>query len=445
MYESINATVIERIIRPSSIIHRINMIPKSLLSLMLFCLLSMTSIAQSVHEVKFIQNDIKYKGLIVENEDEKYMRFRFTDTDKKVRLVQLPFSVLEGTTNGKPYRIIKAESVRFVSKKGETDFPALSLVFAGSSKIPFVFPDLGDKKNKIKASHYRKLEEGKVTEGFLRQYFYSKEKELKMLKELLEVGEANANPYRFVTLHLVIAANTKITDIGAGCQVDKKNVTKEFETIAKTLGITLKKYYIVEDNFTKTKTLATLNGLSPNTNDIIVFLYRGHGFRYSDQSETWPQMDLRSSSYSPLSKKTSLGFMEAFNIVRKKGARLNIALADCCNNDIGINRKSETTLDELAERGSYDVLKLRELFLESKGNIISCAASPGEYSWVNTKKGGFYTLSFIQALRQEAGNKNKGDVAWKNIMNTTIKKANVKIEKCRECTKQTGKFYSNVK
>ena len=137
--------------------------------------------------------------------------------------------------------------------------------------------------------------------------------------------------------------------------------------------------------------------------------------------------------------------MEAFNIIRKKGARLNIALADCCNNDIGINRKTETALEELAERGIYDFVKLKKLFLESKGNIISCAASPGEYSWVNTKKGGFYTLSFIQALRYEAGKKDRGELTWESILNRTVASANRKTERCRECTKQTGKFYSNVK
>ena len=265
------------------------MMPKSLLPLLFFTLLSLTSIAQTVHEVRFTQNNIKYKGLIVENEAEKYMRFRFTDTNQKVRLVQLPFTVLQGTASGKPYYIIKAQSVQFVSKKGDTDFPALSLVFANNHKIPFIFPDLEDKANKVKASTYRVLEKGKVTESFLRQYFYSKEDELKTLKEVLEVGERNVNPNRFLTLHLIIAANTKITDIGEGCRVDKQNVTKEFETIAKTLGVTLKKYYIADDNFNKASTLATLNGLSPNSNDIVVFLYRGHGYRYTDQSETWPQ------------------------------------------------------------------------------------------------------------------------------------------------------------
>lgn len=421
------------------------MTPKSLLSFLLFCLFSTVSVAETVHEIRFTKNDIKYKGLVVQNGNEKYMRFRFTDSENKIQLVQLPYTILEGNVNDKPYRIIKAKSVEFVSKKGITNFPALSLVFTGNSKIPFVYSDLKDKKNKVLASMYRTLEKGKVSESFLRQFFYSKEEELKTLKKILEVGDNNENPNRFITLHLIIAANTKIKDIGEGCIVDKRNVAREFETITKTLGVRLKKYYITADDFNKTQTLETLNGLSPNSNDIVVFLYRGHGYRYADQSETWPQMDLRSNNYTPISKNTTLGFMEAFNIIRKKGARLNIALADCCNNDIGINRKTETPLEALTERGLYDKLKLNTLFLESAGNIISCAASPGEYSWVNTKRGGFYTLSFIQALRYEAGSKNKNEVAWRNIMDRTISSAESKTEKCDDCTKQTGQFYSNVK
>ncbi|NJN78684.1 MAG: caspase family protein [Saprospiraceae bacterium] len=195
----------------------------------------------------------------------------------------------------------------------------------------------------------------------------------------------------------------------------------------------------------KTKTLATLDKMNPKSNDIVLFIYRGHGFRWSDQSEPWPQMDLRNGNYGRISQSTSVGLTQVFNIIRSKNARLNIVLADCCNNDIGINRKTETPLDDLESKGSYDADKLKKLFLESKGSIISCAASPGEYSWVNTTKGGFYTLSFIESLRAEVSSKNRNEASWESVLNNTIDGAKKKTEKCSECTAQTGKFYSSVK
>lgn len=420
--------------------------PVQILWVFLFCLFGQNLLAQTAQEIIYTRNNIKYRGLLVKTDDGKtYMRVRFTDADKKIRLVQVKYTTLRGAVNGKSAKILKAESFKFASRKGKDNYKPVSLVFPSDSKTPYILYDLSKKDSKTKLSYYRKLKVGKVTNGYLRQFFYSRESEFSDLKKWFEVDGTNLNPNRFTTLHLIVLANTKIADIGAGCAVDEKNVLKEFKAISKNLGVTLKTYFIDNSDFNKAKTLATLNGLSPKSNDIIMFVYRGHGFRWSDQSETWPQMDLRTSSYSKISKKTSLGLMEAFNIIRKKGARLNIVLADCCNNDIGINRKTETPLEALSARGVYDRNKLEQLFLKSKGNIISCAASPGEYSWVNTSKGGFFTLSFLESLRTETNSRSKTAPTWKNIMDNTIKRANKKTEKCRQCSKQTGKFYSNVK
>lgn len=418
--------------------------PIQILWVFLLCFLSMNAFAESVHEIRYTKGGLKYKAVLVDDDKEITMRVRFTDAEKKVRLVDVTYVTLTGSSAGEAYKILKAKTFRFASKKGNSRYKPVNLVFMGK-KTPYILFNLNDRNAKTPLITYRKLTKGKVTESFLRQFFYSRESELADLKKMLEVGTANTNANRFTTLHLIVLANTKISDIGAGCKVDEKNIVKEFQAITKTLGVSLKTYLIDDSDFNKAKTLATLKGLSPKPNDIVFFVYRGHGFRWSDQSETWPQMDLRTSNYSKISKNTSLGLMEAFNIIRKKGARLNITLADCCNNDIGINRRTETPINSLATKGLYDAKKLEQLFLKSKGNIISCAASPDQYSWVNSRKGGFYTVSFLEALREETNSKNKLVPNWKNIMNNTIEGANRKTAKCRECTKQTAKFYSNVK
>lgn len=407
--------------------------------------LSVHIFAQDVYEVRYSKDAIAYKCLLIEQDNGNfYMRIRYTDKTDKVRLVQTKYSILRGSSNGKSYKILKAEDSKYVSRQDDATYAPVHLFFYDNVATPWIYLDLGDSKSKIPAERYRKLAKGKVSEGYLKQFFFSKEDEFAELMEILEVGEA-ANPNRFTTLHLIVVANTKITDIGAGCRVDERNVVREFESITKTLGVNLKTYLVNGDNFNKTQTQNTLDKLSPTSNDIIVYIYRGHGFRWSDQSEPWPQMDLRSGNYGKVAQSTSLGLTQAFNTIRSKNARLNIVLADCCNNDIGINRRTETPLDDLESKGYYDAEKLKKLFLESKGSIISCAASPGEYSWVNTSKGGFYTLSFIESLRAEVSSKNKSEPSWESVMNNTVDNAKKKTEKCSDCTTQNGKFYSNVK
>jgi len=413
--------------------------------ILLMTFLSANIFAQEVYEVRYSKEGVSYKCLLIEKDNGNfYMRIRYTDKTDKVRLVQTDYSILRGSSNGKVYKILKANTPKYVSKQDDDDYNSIHLFFNENAAIPWIYFDLSDSKTKIPAERYRKLAKGKVSEAYLKQFFFSKEDEFKELVKILEVGEA-ANPNRFTTLHLIIIANTKITDIGAGCRVDERNVAREFQSIAKTLGVNLKTYLVDGDNFNKIKTQSTLDRLSPTSNDIVVCIYRGHGFRWSDQSEPWPQMDLRNGNYGKISQSTSIGLTQAFNTIRNKNARLNIVLADCCNNGIGVNRRSETPLDDLESKGSYDTDKLKKLFLESKGSIISCAASPGEYSWVNTAKGGFYTLSFIEALRKEVSSKNRNEPTWESVLTETVDGAKAKTERCGECTPQNGKFYSNVK
>jgi hypothetical protein len=411
--------------------------------ILLITFLSANIFAQDVYELRYSKEGIAYKCLLIEKDNGNfYMRIRYTDKANNIRLVQTDYSILRGSSNGKGYKILKADTPKYINKQDGDNYAAIHLFFFDNTKIPWLYFDLSDSKSKIAPERYREL--AKVSEGYLKQFFFSKETEFDELVKILEVGEA-ANPNRFTTLHLVVVANTKITDIGAGCRVDERNVVREFESISKTLGINLKTYLINDEQFNVTQTQNTLDRLSPTSNDIVVFIYRGHGFRWSDQSEPWPQMDLRNSNYGKISQSTSIGLTQAFNTIRSKNARLNIVLADCCNNDIGINRRSETPLDDLESKGSYDTDKLKKLFLESKGSIISCAASPGEYSWVNTAKGGFYTLSFIEALRKEVSSKNRNEPTWESVLKETVDGAKTKTEKCNDCTAQNGKFYSNVK
>lgn len=88
---------------------------------------------------------------------------------------------------------------------------------------------------------------------------------------------------------------------------------------------------------------------------------------------------------------------------------------------------------------NYDPQRLKDLFMNTDGNILSCAASPGEYSWVNVANGGFYTVSFLQALREEISYLKTDSPDWEDIFSTTIRSAKKKTDACSNCTPQNGK------
>ena len=140
-------------------------------------------------------------------------------------------------------------------------------------------------------------------------------------------------------LHLVVVANTIVPDIGSSCVVDRDNILQEFDDISDGLGIEIKKHVIDGQDLSKANVRSTINGLSPGSNDIVVFAYSGHGYRWSDQVSTYPNMAMYYSRYESPSNSNSYNLQEVYDLIVSKGARLNIVLGDCCNNDIGVTNR----------------------------------------------------------------------------------------------------------
>lgn len=222
-------------------------------------------------------------------------------------------------------------------------------------------------------------------------------------------------------MHLFIVANTEVADIGSACRVDYNNIRNEMNGIAQSIGIRVKEYDVTGANYSKADLQQQIASLRPATNDIVVFLYTGHGFRFDDQQDPYPMMALTSNDYQPL-EGNYVALSDVYNAICKKGARLNIVLSDCCNSKLGERRPLEG--NTLFSRGSnnFSRKRLTELFFNAKGSLLSTAASPGEYSWCDAA-GGMFTLSFIQSLRREISAMSTGAVSWQSVVDNTLKNA----------------------
>lgn len=242
-----------------------------------------------------------------------------------------------------------------------------------------------------------------------------------------------------VTLHLIVVANTDIGDIGTSCEVDKRNLINEFEGICEVMNMQLNQYVVEGKNFTKAYLKSTLNRVKPGSNDVVLFVYTGHGFRWSDQAEKFPQLDMRYNPYTSITSETSINLQEVYNTITGKGARLNIVLGDCCNSDVGVNQRTSNTFLASRNDANFNRKNLTKLFFESKGNILATAASPGQVSWSNAVNGGFFLSSFFQAFREEIGYMDTNP-NWDEMLTNTIKYAAYKSSKaaCSNCTEQNG-------
>jgi len=187
-------------------------------------------------------------------------------------------------------------------------------------------------------------------------------------------------------------------------------------------------YPVTGNDFSRDGVVAMLNKLRPASNDIVVFLYSGHGFRFDNQESRFPQMDLTTSSYQKLGD-NYLAMADVFDDIQNKGARLNIVMSDCCNTPIGEEApiSTGTTLYSRAT-SNFSLDRLRDLFLNTRGSILSTASSPGEPS-VCDQSGGFYTIGFIRSLRKEISSTSSEPVSWLNVMDNTIEAAKKRSER----------------
>jgi hypothetical protein len=427
-----------------------------LLLLLCFCTVGRLT-AQDVSELKYTGSDgTAYTGMLVySNEEDIFMRVKFTQNGK-TRVVHTDYSVTTGEEEGVNYFFLVGENAHYVTASNNEVYNPDHFIWVweedGDYSLPFTSDNAEyDMADAVQVNSYTALEKGKVTDAYLKSFFGTNEPEYLSMQKYFGIQKPTTPVSPTVadgkaTLHLMVVANTAIGDIGGSCAIDKRNLVSEFRGIAEAIGMGYKQYVLEDQQFTKANLVSTMSTFKPAANDVVIFVYRGHGFRWSDQTEDYPQLDLRYSSFTRISESTAINLEDIYNTVASKGARLNLFFADCCNSDVGINQMTSASFMNMQSNNNYDTQKLRRLFLGSKGNLISTAASPGEVSWANNANGGFYTVSLLQSLRDEISYMRQDEADWEGLIQNTIKGARYKSSKgvCSNCTVQNGIYYSEV-
>ena len=287
----------------------------------------------------------------------------------------------------------------------------------------------------VRADYFMSLQLADMTDEMLNYFFRgNNEKDLTYYNKiraardqaqrnvLQEMGEAqNTNPDA-CTLHLIELTNTTIGDIGAHCLLDNKAMKNEMSGITRLLGMNLKVYDVSGLSFGFSGLQNILDSVKVKSNDVILFHYSGHGFRFDDQEDPFPQMLLCSNEYMNVLDHNYASLSEVYSILDGKGARLCLVLADCCNSMIGVPVPVASNSLQKRDRTNYDRSRIEDLFLRASGSLISSAASPGEVSWCDMQ-GGMFTNAFLQSLRNEIGLLNQEKASWESVIDNTIVQA----------------------
>lgn len=413
--------------------------------------------AQTLYKVNFHDKDNRpYEGLLVYfNESHSYMRINYYSTNNKYQVVHVDYTSSTGTFNdGGTYFFMSGFGPRFITPDSANQkySPDFFIWRKGKGQQYWNKPSTTDDpklaySSEVPVDSFFQVNPFSVSETFLRKFFWSNEPDYFSLRKVCGLDPVDVKPVVTTSakLHLFIVANTLIGDIGASCSSDRDKLDYEFKSISDALGLGYQKYVVDGNNFNKVTVQNKLASLKPGKNDIVIFVYRGHGFRWNNQTDAYPMLDLRSSNYLNISQTTSISLSEVYNTLKSKGARLNIVLGDCCNNNVGINQMTVTSFLNSQTENKPDMTKLKKLFMNARGNLISAAAKAGEYSWANPF-GGFYTLSFIQAMKDKISYLNNSSSTWNDVIDYTTRLARDKSSPslCSNCTIQSGVSFVSV-
>lgn len=232
-------------------------------------------------------------------------------------------------------------------------------------------------------------------------------------------------------LFLVVVANTNDPKIGKSSYLDFNAITETFTTLAINLGMRIVPTKIMGNDFSKNNVQRALDNLKkqkPAANDIIVFYYSGHGFRFTKDMSAFPRMSLRTNENQDL-KSYNFAVEDIYKQILKLKARVNIVIADCCNWDI--NMPLPQGMDVLRTRGmglnttsqSLNMTNCNALFFPMQPvSIIACSAQKNQLAVGNHNLGGFFSYYFKAMLDQSLYTPNKGD-SWLRLLLDTKEKA----------------------
>jgi len=232
-------------------------------------------------------------------------------------------------------------------------------------------------------------------------------------------------PQRTGNLYLIAVANTLDASIGASSKKDLDNVVFTFDRLARSAGIrNIILTEITGNTFSKANVENTINNLRVTPNDIIIYYYSGHGFRYEADKSPYPRMSFRTKQ-NPSAENNNLEVESVFNKLKSKNARVTIVLSDCCNENIGAEprrgREPLKTRGILAPAKQSNVDAL--FFPKTPLAIIGSSTAVNQLASGNPSIGGFFTHYMLMELEQQIYTYSTIPPSWIQLLAKAREKA----------------------
>jgi hypothetical protein len=225
------------------------------------------------------------------------------------------------------------------------------------------------------------------------------------------------------TIYLIIVANTKDPTIGKGCKKDVKAMRELFKKLTGFIHFPLNEKLIQGVSYTQVNILKALDEVQPKKNDCVVFYYTGHGFSYEKEtSQKFPQMDFRSnpadSNINVVHAHTK-NLSEIFDLIKAKGARLNLVIGDCCNSLIDYKRLHTSDKKVVVEKFiPVNTEFCKRLFNNLGASVMVAAAKKGQFAITDEIIGSIFTYSLLKKIKEQVSSSAPvRDMSWEKMLN----------------------------
>jgi Caspase domain len=374
------------------------------------------TIYQSIYEIKFglsAKSNKDYTALVIRNTDgTKYLRVVYKNNKTKLSTAyELPF--FENSTDF----INAANTIKRTVLYGKDSAACLPVFFNYFSTGRYDEKKKGANAYKNKkiipafVSSSTPLRREDVKADYINKFFLENED---FYLEFIDPSkqQIQSTPW----FYYISVANTLDSAIGAGCKKDLANVSPLLKRIPFELDLPIKEITILGATFSKQTILNAINSIQPKKQDIVVFYYSGHGFSYKDDDKVkFPQLDWRSNP--PINDEKTIrastrNIGDVFEMIKSKGARLNLVISDCCNTEVDFYRKWPNPIQVTREPAiAPNRIEMANLFLNRRANILLSAADKEQYAVVDDFLGSLFTYQFsdklIAALWGKATNVSK--------------------------------------